>query len=106
MTITEITQDPKKIVPNTQLAVVVFYASWCGDCKRSLRYEKKLSEEFLGKVTFYRMDAEKYESIADQYGVENYPTYILLKNGKVTGNSLVEPSLELQVKNWLITNLR
>ena len=100
--ITELTSDPGMAVSTDAPAIVVFYATWCGDCKRSLLYEKKLSDEFTGKLNFYRMDAEKFESVADQYWVENYPTYVFFKNGKANKKILVEPGSEEEVRSWII----
>lgn len=105
--LTNLTEDPEKILAkNNKPAIVVFYTSWCGDCLRSLEYEKKLSEEFKDKVTFCRMDAEEYETIADMYGVEHYPTYVFLKNGRSQEANLVEPCSEQEVRIWIKEKLK
>lgn len=101
MAVAELDADPSDALAGTPAAVVVFYASWCGDCVRSLEFEKKLSEELRGKVAFCRMDAEKYERIADKYLVERYPTYVLFRNGAPDKKILVEPAGEDEVRQWL-----
>ncbi len=103
--VTEINQDPI-LEFSKKTAVVVFYASWCGDCARSMAYERALSKELAPKVTFYRMDAEKYEKIADNYWVENYPTYVFFRDGVADKDILVEPRSEEEVRLWLNAKMR
>ncbi len=105
MAIAELATDPRTALKGKEAAVVVFFASWCGDCRRSLEYEKGLSEEF-GKVGFFRMDAEEHEGIADAYGVERFPTYVFFRKGKPLKGSLVEPVAEGEARNWLEMKLR
>ncbi len=105
MAIVELSEDPKTGLKGREAAVVVFFASWCGDCRRSLGYEKTLSEEF-GAVGFFRMDAEEYESVADAYGVERYPTYVFFRKGKALKGNLAEPVAEGEARNWLEMKLK
>ena len=99
--INQIKEDPEDKLKNVENAVLVFFASWCGDCLRSLNYEKKLARDFEGKISFYRMDAEEYEKIADKYGVENYPTFVFFKKDKSQKEILVEPSSEDEIRKWI-----
>ncbi len=96
-----LSQDPKAALKGVPDAVVVFFTSWCGDCARSEEYERKLADEYAGKVGFYRIDAEENEDIADKYGVERYPTYVYFINGKAARGTLPEPVAEGEVRNWL-----
>ena len=104
--VSELTEDPKTSIKQVPAAVVVFYAPWCADCKRSESYEAVVEKEFAGKVSFYRLDADKLESIADLYGVESYPTYVFFRKGKAVRGSLVEPVAEGEVRNWLEIELK
>lgn len=97
----ELKDDPKVALKGEDAAVVVFYASWCLDCRASEAFEAKLSEEFREKVTFYRLDAAELEEIADQYEVERYPTYLFFRKGKPMRGALVESVAEGEVRNWL-----
>jgi thiol-disulfide isomerase/thioredoxin len=101
MGIVELESDPSEAAAGDARAVVVFYASWCGDCRRSLGYEKKLSAELEGKVSFYRMDAERFEPTADRYWVDRYPTYVFFRKGEADKGILVEPASEDEVREWL-----
>ena len=104
--ITELTSDPKEALKGKAAAVVVFHVTWCGDSKRSVEYEEKLSEEFAGKVEFFRMEADEYDDIAEKYGVEHYPTYVFFRKGRPQRGALVEPYSEGEARNWLEIALR
>jgi thioredoxin 1 len=106
MMITELKKDPETALSKIKCPVVVFYADWCGDCVRSLEYEKALSKEPKGKIAFYRMDAEEFEHIADRFGVERYPTYVFFRNGKALEGMLVEPYSEDEVRTWVNGKLK
>jgi len=99
--ITEIHADPKTALKGKPATVVVFCVPWCGDCKLFEEYDKKLSEDFKGRVEFFRMDADEYDEIAESYGVEHYPTYIFFRKGKPQRGVLSQPVLEGEIRNWL-----
>ncbi len=103
--ITEISTDPAVLLSEKGYCVVVFYASWCGDCKRSYIYEKNLSKEFEGTVKFYRMDAEEYEPIANKYGVENYPTFVFFQDNLFIEGNIDEPESEDEIRQWLLNKI-
>jgi thioredoxin 1 len=79
---TEITDDnaeSKLLVNNDKLIVVDFYATWCGLCKIMDPILKELSEEYAGKVDFYKIDVDE-NAVDDALGVTAMPTYFFIKN--------------------------
>jgi thiol-disulfide isomerase/thioredoxin len=98
---TEIESDPKAALRGTPAAVVVFYAPACADCALSEAFERKLSDEFAGRVAFFRLDAVNLEDVGDLYGVERYPTWIFFSKGRPQRHPLVEPVAEGEARNWL-----
>jgi thiol-disulfide isomerase/thioredoxin len=101
MAISELSEDPKIALKGKPAAVVVFYATWCNDCKASEEYENALAGEFAGKVEFFRMDAVNLEEIADKYEVEHYPTWIFFSKSRALRHKLVEPVAEGEARNWV-----
>ncbi len=99
--IKEITEDPKTSLAKKSNSIVAFVATWCDDCKRSLKFENNLSDTFKNEIGFFRLNAEKYDSIADIYGVSNYPTFIFFKNGVACPKTLVEPLSDDEIKKWI-----
>lgn len=63
-----------------EVAVVDFYASWCGPCKMFGPIFEEVSNE--SNVNFIKLDVDNHSDIARQYGVMSIPTIILFKNGE------------------------
>ncbi len=61
--------------------IVDFFATWCGPCKMLGPVFEKVSEE-VNDVKFVKLDVDKFNDIARQYGVMSVPTLILFENGK------------------------
>ena len=62
------------------IAVVDFYATWCGPCKMLGPVFEEVSNE--SNINFVMGDVDKENDIARRYGVMTIPTVILFKNGE------------------------
>ena len=65
------------------IAVVDFFATWCGPCKLLAPVFEALGEEMDGKAKFYKLDVDQSLEIAQQFSVSTVPTMIIFKDGKV-----------------------
>jgi thioredoxin 1 len=75
--------DFEKKVLSSKLPVFVdFWAAWCGPCKMASPVLEELSEEYQGKVEFYKVDVDKNKDVPMKFGVRSIPTTILFKSGK------------------------
>ncbi len=64
------------------VAVVDFYADWCGPCRIVSPVIEKLAGEYDGKAKFAKLDVDASPSIAEKFGVASIPTLIVFKNGR------------------------
>ena len=62
------------------LAMVDFYASWCGPCRTLGPIIEKVSEE--KNVKLLKVDADESKDIASSFGVRGIPTVIFFKGGQ------------------------
>eukprot|EP00455_Lapot_gusevi_P049416 TRINITY_DN6_c0_g2_i1.p1 TRINITY_DN6_c0_g2~~TRINITY_DN6_c0_g2_i1.p1 ORF type:complete len:356 (+),score=167.06 TRINITY_DN6_c0_g2_i1:49-1116(+) len=65
------------IVKDTTKDVLVeFYAPWCGHCKRLAPDYEKAAQALDGEshVVVASLDADKYREVAQDYGIQGYPT--------------------------------
>ena len=63
------------------LAMVDFWATWCGPCKILSPVVEKLAEEYDGKVLVGKVDTDSEMSLAQRFGISAIPTLIFFKNG-------------------------
>ena len=64
------------------LAMVDFWASWCGPCKMLSPVMESLGEKFEGKVLVGKVNVDEEPELARQFGVMSIPTVVFLKNGR------------------------
>ncbi|MGN1254990.1 MAG: thioredoxin [Prevotella sp.] len=62
----------------TRPAIIDFYATWCGPCKATAPVVEKLSEEYNGKIDFYKVDVDQQEELAGLFGVQSIPTLLFI----------------------------
>jgi thioredoxin len=64
-------------------AVIDFYADWCGPCKMIAPVIDALSEEYAGKVNFYKIDTEAEQELAMAFGIQSIPSLLFIpKEGR------------------------
>jgi thioredoxin len=59
-------------------AVIDFYADWCGPCKMVAPIVEELSQEYAGKVTFYKVDTEAEQELAAAFGIQSIPSLLFI----------------------------
>ena len=64
------------------LAMVDFWASWCGPCKMLSPVVESRGEKFEGKVLVGKVNVDEEPELARQFGVMSIPTVVFLKNGR------------------------
>ncbi|MCL2294558.1 MAG: thioredoxin [Spirochaetes bacterium] len=73
-----------KIVTGKETAIVDFYANWCGPCRALGPILDSISENYQGKLGFYKIDVDKENKLAGQYNVMTIPVVMFFKNGEKT----------------------
>ena len=65
------------------VAVVDFWAEWCGPCRLVGPVIDDLSKDYEGKATIGKVNVDNNPEISMKYGVRSIPTILFLKNGEV-----------------------
>ena len=69
------------------IVVVDFYANWCGPCKMLSPIIEKLATS-IDNAEFIKVDVDKHEEIARNYGIMNIPTLIFFKDGNMVNKHI------------------
>ncbi|MCC6741218.1 MAG: thioredoxin [Planctomycetia bacterium] len=64
------------------VAMVDFWATWCGPCKRVAPIVEDLAGAYAGKARIYKMDVDQNQGTPARFGVMSIPTVVLFKDGK------------------------
>lgn len=66
----------------SKIALVDFYATWCGPCQMQTPILEKWAAAHQDKVEVFRLDVDKAAAVASKFGVMSIPTLVLFKAGK------------------------
>jgi thioredoxin 1 len=64
------------------LALVDFWAPWCGPCRFVAPVIEELAGDYSGKVKVGKLNVDDNPKTAEQYRVMSIPTVILFKDGQ------------------------
>ena len=64
------------------LAMVDFWAEWCGPCKALAPTLDELAGEFQGKVKVFKMNVDENPATPQKFHIKGIPTCILFKDGQ------------------------
>ncbi len=70
-----------EVLKSPSPVVVDFYADWCGPCKIVGPVLDKLEKAYAGKFRLVKVDIDKYQALAGEYGVMSIPTILFFKGG-------------------------
>lgn len=58
--------------------IIDFYADWCGPCKIVAPLLDELSEEYSGKINFYKVDTEAEQELSSVFGIRSIPSFLFI----------------------------
>ncbi|MBQ4560854.1 MAG: thioredoxin [Clostridia bacterium] len=76
-----------EILKRDGVAIVDFYADWCGPCKMVAPVLDRIAEE-REDVTVGKVNVDLDGELAAQYGVMSIPTLVIFKDGKEINRSV------------------
>jgi thioredoxin 1 len=64
------------------LAVVDFWATWCGPCRMIAPILDQLASEYTGKAKVVKVDVDTNQQTAMRFNVRSIPSILFFKDGK------------------------
>jgi len=94
-----------QIVDAEGLAIVDFWATWCGPCRMVAPIVEQLASEYEEQgLRVGKLDVDQNPETASQYGIRSIPTILFFKQGEIVDRvvgAVPKAQLELKVKQHL-----
>ncbi len=71
------------ILEHDGLALVDFWAEWCGPCHIIAPVVEQIAQEYEGRLRVRKLDVDSNQETAMRYNVRSIPTLLLFKGGNV-----------------------
>ena len=72
-----------EVLDKKGVAVVDFWAEWCGPCRMVGPIIEELATDYDGKALVGKVDVDANSELSVKYGVRSIPTILVLKDGEV-----------------------
>ena len=71
------------ILESDKVALVDFWAAWCGPCMMLGPVIEELAGDYEGKAIIAKVNVDENPGTAAKYGIRSIPTMLIIKNGQV-----------------------
>ncbi|ACF11281.1 thioredoxin [Chlorobaculum parvum NCIB 8327] len=71
------------IINSDKVALVDFWASWCGPCMMLGPVIEELAGDYEGKAVIAKLNVDENPNTAAQFGIRSIPTMLIFKGGQV-----------------------
>jgi thioredoxin 1 len=61
--------------------LVDFWAEWCGPCKMLSPILEEVSDQYVGRIKFVKLNIDDNSETPAKYGIRGIPTLMIFKNG-------------------------
>ncbi|MEJ8618200.1 thioredoxin [Helicobacter pylori] len=96
----ELTEENFESTIKKGVALVDFWAPWCGPCKMLSPVIDELASEYEGKAKVCKVNTDEQEELSAKFGIRSIPTLLFTKDGEVV-NQLVGVQTKVALKEQL-----
>lgn len=75
-----------QVLNSSNVVLADFYADWCGPCQMLAPVLDKIAEDYP-QITVAKINTDKEQELALNFGIESIPTLLLFKGGKLVSKA-------------------
>jgi thioredoxin 1 len=72
----------KEMIGKQGVALVDFWAAWCGPCRSLAPTIEELAKEYAGRILVGKLNVDENPQTAECFQVFSIPTMLIMKNGE------------------------
>ena len=74
------------------VAMVDFWATWCGPCRKIGPIVEEVAVEYKGKIKVCKIDVDDAPGVAMRFGITGIPCLMIFKDGKKVDQHVGAPT--------------
>lgn len=81
-------EEYEEFKESNKLAIIDFWAPWCGPCKMLGPIFEEVAADYDGKVDFIKIDVDENPDVAAQFSVMSIPALFIVKGDEILDQSM------------------
>jgi thioredoxin 1 len=86
------------------LAMIDFWAAWCGPCRMVAPIVEQLAGEYEGRVKVGKLDVDSNQRTAARFNIRSIPSILFFKDGQLVDTiigAVPKPALERKIQEHI-----